>query len=108
IHFLEDKTVKRAFISTHAVATAFLLTLIGSSPAHSAAIPVPDGDFTLATNTGSIGGGILGGSANGAAIGSSGPWTGPSAADLGILLPPVLSISTTGGEPSGGHASKIG
>jgi hypothetical protein len=67
------------------------------------AISVPDGDFTQASGAGSIGGGLLGASGSGAI--NSGPWSGTYNANLGILLPPVLNIATTGGEPSGGHAT---
>ncbi len=52
---------------------------------------VPNGDFSDTANNGSIGGGLLGDSGSGQI--ANGPWFGTYAGVVGLLAPPVLSIS---------------
>ena len=74
-----------------AAALAFAVTT------HAGPIFVPNGDFSSAGNAGSIGGGILGGSAVDMGIGTAlGPWTGSYSGALGLLAPPVLTIDNSG------------
>jgi hypothetical protein len=73
---------------------------------HAGVINVPDGNFTQASGAGTVGGGIL--DLSGSQTIGSGPWTGTYTAVAGLLLPPQLTISTTGGEPSGGYGSITG
>ena len=87
-------------------AVAAALMILASVPAKGTAIPIPNGDFTQPGNTGFIGGGIFGGSGSGPV--GSGPWSGAYFANLGVLLPPVLNIANSGGNPSGGHATISG
>jgi hypothetical protein len=54
-------------------------------------LAVPNGDFSQSANTGTIGGGILGGS--GTQTFGTGPWSGTYAGALGLLVPPTLTIS---------------
>ena len=61
--------------------------------AHAGPVFVPNGDFSFAGNAGSIGGGIIGGSAVDMGIGADlGPWTGSYSGAIGLLAPPVLTI----------------
>ncbi|MBO9662154.1 Ig-like domain-containing protein [Dokdonella sp.] len=69
--------------------------------AQAANVPIPNGDFSSATNVGTIGGGLLGASGTDVAIGSTGPWTGSYYGVLGLLAPPQLSIAS-GGATVGG------
>lgn len=75
------------------------LILIGiggfaSSSAQAGAVFIPNGDFSVATNAGSVGGGALGGSGTDVGIGSGlGPWTGSFQSVLGFLAPPTLTIN---------------
>jgi hypothetical protein len=94
------KVTQRAQWTQRAVSAALFLTLT-SMPAWSAAIAVPDGDFTQAGGAGNVGGGLL--TTDGSGTIGSGPWTGTYDAVLGLLVPPTLTIQTTGGEPSGGR-----
>lgn len=55
-------------------------------------ISVPNGDFSDPGNTGTVGGGVVGGSANDVLIGS-GPWLGTYRGLLGLLAPPTLAIN---------------
>lgn len=73
------------------VLAATLLLAAGIS-AHAGQIPVDNGDFSNASNNGSVGGGLIGGSGS-AAIGT-GPWSGTWYGALGLLAPPTLSISS--------------
>jgi len=72
-----------------------------------AAIPVPNGDFLSPTDVGTVGGGLLGTPVNNQAIGS-GPWHGSTAGVLGLLLPPAMNISTSGGFGGNGAATISG
>jgi hypothetical protein len=54
---------------------------------------VPNGDFSVPANAGSIGGGVIGASGTDVPIGS-GPWTGTYNGALGVLVPPTLEISS--------------
>lgn len=56
-----------------------------------AALTIPNGDFSNVANTGTVGGGVLGGSGT-ASIGT-GPWSGTYQGALGLLAPPSLSIN---------------
>lgn len=87
--------------STRSSAFALLLwgvALVASCAAMAApvaptmALTVPNGDFSVAANNGSIGGGVIGGSGN-AAIGT-GPWSGTYNGALGLLAPPTLTIGS--------------
>jgi hypothetical protein len=76
--------------------------LLHGAPATAVDVPVPNGDFSSASNVGTIGGGVLGGSGSDVAIGSSGPWTGTYYGALGLLAPPELSIAQGQGARLGG------
>ncbi|WP_165371547.1 beta strand repeat-containing protein [Pseudolysobacter antarcticus] len=68
-------------------------------------IAVPNGGFTSTTNANpvtAIGGGLLTPSAQGVAIGTTGPWTGSYSGALGLVAPPTLQISATA------HTATIG
>lgn len=71
--------------------------LIAGSAAQAANVPIPNGDFSSATNVGTVGGGLVGASGSDEPIGSSGPWTGTYSGVLGLLAPPQLSIVQGGG-----------
>jgi hypothetical protein len=89
------------------VASVFMAAAGSFFPASAVVITVPNGDFTVAGNAGTIGGGPLGGSGTDVTIGS-GPWAGSFAAIAALLLPPSLNISTTGGLGGGGSATISG
>lgn len=76
---------------TSAVLAGFCL--LAGAMAQAANVPVPNGDFSSATNVGSIGGGLLGASGTDVVIGE-GPWTGTYNGLLGLLAPPQLTISS--------------
>jgi hypothetical protein len=77
--------------------------------AFSASIPVPNGNFTSPGNAGSVGGGLIGTPVNNQPIGTpGGPWNGSTAGVLGLLLPPEMTISTTGGFGGDGIATISG
>ncbi|MFC4821022.1 Ig-like domain-containing protein [Dokdonella ginsengisoli] len=76
--------------------------LLAAAPAGAVDVPIPNGDFSSATNVGTIGGGLIGGSGSDVAIGSSGPWTGSYYGALGLLAPPELSIAQGEGATIGG------
>jgi hypothetical protein len=71
---------------------AFSMALQAVPVAPDVAVTVPNGNFSVAANNGSIGGGVLGGS--GSATIGSGPWSGAYAGALGLLAPPTLTIAT--------------
>jgi hypothetical protein len=80
----------------------FFYALIGMvlwASAYGAPIVVPNGDFSSVSNEGSIGGGLIGASGS-AAIGS-GPWNGTYFGVVGLLAPPVLTITPGHGTISG-------
>lgn len=54
---------------------------------------VPNGDFSVPGNAGSVGGGVVGASGTNVPIGS-GPWTGSYNGVLTLLVPPTLGISS--------------
>lgn len=54
-------------------------------------VNVPNGDFSAPGNDGTVGGGVLGGSATDVMIGS-GPWLGTYWGIVGLLAPPALDI----------------
>ncbi|MEO7430537.1 MAG: hypothetical protein ABIR62_00530 [Dokdonella sp.] len=73
--------------------TACLAGLMTSFGATAGLINVPNGDFSLPANAGSIGGGILTPIGVDVAIGSAGtPWTGTFTGILAVLAPPTLTI----------------
>lgn len=76
--------------------------LLHGAPAAAVDVPVPNGDFSSASNVGTIGGGVLGGSGNDVPIGSTGPWIGTYYGALGLLAPPELSIAQGQGARLGG------
>jgi Bacterial Ig-like domain (group 1) len=84
--------------SVRYAAAAALLTL--SLCASAAPIPVPNGNFTVVANNGTIGGGLIGGS-NTAVLVGGGPWRGTYAGIAALLAPPTLTIgagrATVGG-----------
>jgi hypothetical protein len=88
---------KRRLACAIALAVAALATSFGSM---AAPLAVPNGDFSAAGNEGSVGGGLIGASGNGVAIGS-GPWSGSYAGVLGFLAPPTLTIADGRGTISG-------
>lgn len=57
-------------------------------------VNVPNGDFSDPGNTGTIGGGVIGGSGTNVLIGA-GPWRGTYWGLAGLLAPPSLAISHT-------------
>jgi hypothetical protein len=63
-------------------------------------------NFTDPNNAGTVGGGLLTPSASGVNI-NQGPWTGTYNGIFGVLAPPSLTISTTGGV-TGGSATVDG
>lgn len=75
-----------------------ILAVVFSSAAFSTTIFF--GDFTDPGNVGTIGGGILTPPASDIPIGA-GPWAGTYHGIVGVLAPPHLAISTTGGFTGG-------
>lgn len=77
-----------------ALALLVLAPAVDAAPGISptAAITIPNGDFSDPANHGTIGGGLLGGGATDVSIGS-GPWLGSYNSVLGLLAPPTLTIS---------------
>lgn len=67
-----------------------------SSIASAGFLVVPNGDFSVPANAGSVGGGLIGSSGTDVPIGG-GPWTGSYAGVLGLLAPPTLQISALNG-----------
>ncbi|GAA0709212.1 hypothetical protein [Dokdonella soli] len=64
--------------------------------AHAGAVAVPNGDFSVPGNAGSVGGGPIGGSGTNVGIGASlGPWTGTFNGAVALLAPPTLTIDST-------------
>ncbi|HEY0181104.1 MAG TPA: Ig-like domain-containing protein [Dokdonella sp.] len=59
-------------------------------------IVVPNGDFSSPANDGSVGGGALQANGTNVPIGS-GPWTGTYHGVLGVVAPPLLTISSATG-----------
>ncbi len=86
----------RLLLSIIAMTVAALAVAI---PANAAPVTVPNGGFSDPANSGSIGGGLIGGSGS-AAIGS-GPWHGTYDGVAGILAPPTLRIDAGGATISG-------
>ena len=78
--------VRRA-LQYMAAFTALMVGTVAAEP-----IAVPNGDFSSNANTGQIGGGLIGGS--GTALIGSGPWSGSYSGVVGLLAPPVLTISS--------------
>lgn len=76
--------------------------LLAGTPAVAVDVPVPNGDFSSASNVGTIGGGLIGGSGGDVAIGTTGPWVGTYYGALGLLAPPELSIAQGEGATIGG------
>ncbi|HSX60598.1 MAG TPA: hypothetical protein VLF18_10395 [Tahibacter sp.] len=56
-------------------------------------LTVPNGDFSVVANAGTVGGGIVGSSGADVPIGS-GPWTATFEGVIGLLVPPTLEISS--------------
>ena len=79
------------------------LVVACSQPGYSTNIIVPNGNFTNAANNGSVGGGLL--TTDGSSIIGSGPWSGTWDAVLGLLAPPLLTVSDSAG---GGFANISG
>ncbi len=80
-----------------------LALILGTSiltAASAATIAIPNGDFSLGANNGSIQGSILSGGATAGPLGS-GPWNGKTSGLVSVLLPPTASIGS-------GHASVTG
>lgn len=100
-HATARRTNRRGFSSLAAAAWAGACLVVGT-PADAVDVPVPNGDFSSATNVGTIGGGLIGGSGSDVAIGTSGPWVGSYHGALGLLAPPELSIAQGGGATIGG------
>lgn len=94
---IQAATATKAAGFKKTVTAALCFTCIAMSVAAQAgAIAVPNGDFSMATNAGTIGGGIVGGAAVDQGIGSSGgPWKGTYNGVLALLAPPTLTIDTT-------------
>ncbi len=66
-------------------------SLAWASLLQAAPLTVPNGSFSDAANNGSVGGGLLGGSASNVPIGT-GPWHASYWGALGLLAPPTLQI----------------
>jgi hypothetical protein len=105
--FLITKGAIMIIASRLAVLSLALLTITGWASMAQTVIPVPNGEFSDADNTGSIGGGLLNGDAGPIDIGI-GPWQGSYQGVLGILAPPSLTITTTGGFTGSGSATISG
>lgn len=83
-------TVARSRINTGVRPLVAALCMSLAAAALAAPVAVPNSDFSSAANSGSVGGGPLGGSGS-APIGA-GPWNGSYAGVLGLLAPPQLTI----------------
>jgi hypothetical protein len=64
---------------------------LGAAALAAEPIAVPNGDFSVVANSGTVGGGALGGVGSNQLIGL-GPWTGTYHGILGLLAPPTLTI----------------
>lgn len=82
------RSVMRLVLRMAAVAAGLGL----SSLAGAGFLVVPNGDFSVPANAGSVGGGLVGASGTNVPIGA-GPWTGSYDGVIGVLVPPTLSIS---------------
>jgi len=71
------------------------LVVACSQPGYSTNIIVPNGNFTNTANNGSVGGGLL--TADGSSLVGSGPWSGTWDGLLGLLAPPLLTVSDSAG-----------
>jgi hypothetical protein len=85
-----------------------LLVAAGPLFTASAANLALDGDFSSTTNVGTISGTLIAPNGTDVAIGSTGPWVGNYTGILGLLLPPALTISNTGGFGGTGSATISG
>ena len=74
--------------------------------AFGAAVMVPNGDFSDPGNFGSVGGGLIGGVGVDVPIGS-GPWNADYSGVLGLLAPPVLTITDGSATITGLAAANI-
>jgi hypothetical protein len=89
-------TVGRGVASIASRASAFLAILLVAGVAGSPAkagfnITVPNGDFSQTGNDGSVGGGLLTGSAT--RVIGTGPWSGTYNGIAGVIAPPSLTIN---------------
>lgn len=73
-----------------------------SMSAQAGPITVPNGDFSVAGNIGSVGGGLIGSAGTDIGIGpSAGPWTATYNGVLSLLAPPTLTINSGSATISG-------
>jgi len=98
-HFMHMN--RRRQLKTVAFQTG-LIGLLSISSVYGSAIAVPDGNFSQASGTGTVGGGLI--AQSGSQTIGTGPWTGSYDAVAGLLVPPSLTIASIGGVPSGGYA----
>ncbi|HWB04790.1 MAG TPA: hypothetical protein VG796_17305 [Verrucomicrobiales bacterium] len=81
------------------LATAIGLTLVSVCRAENVTIPVPNGDFETAGNSGSIGGsgplGLVGPNTSASPL-AGGPWSAATWGILGLVSPPVITINSNG------------
>ena len=99
-HTSEGKGYFRdAFAGKYAGIAAAGMFALSMGAATASSIAVPNGDFSLAANHGSIGGGLVGGSGSGP-IGA-GPWGGRYWGALALLAPPTLTIGAGKASVSG-------
>ena len=87
------RTVQRSHPLAFAIATlGVAITTMGGGQARADfQIPVPNGDFSVASNDGHVGGALVGGS--GTAMIGTGPWSGTYNSAVGLLLQPRLDIA---------------
>jgi len=77
------------------------LGLMAATSAHAGLLTVPNADFALAGNAGSVGGGLLTPAGTNVPIGTSGgPWLGNYNGILSVLAPPTLTIDSGSGTAS--------
>jgi hypothetical protein len=75
------------------LAAALLAALLCGGAAQAGFVPVPDGDFSLPADAGTVGGGMIGASGTNVPIGA-GLWKGTFFGALGLLAPPTLQIDS--------------
>lgn len=89
----------RSALQRVGMAAVIGLTLVSVCRAEDVAIPVPNGDFETAGNSGSIGGsgpfGIVGSNASANPL-AGGPWSAATSGILGLISPPVITINSNG------------
>ncbi|MEO6688380.1 MAG: hypothetical protein ABIS07_12315 [Dokdonella sp.] len=93
VNIRADASINAGYLKKAVTAAVCVACFAATGAAQAGPIVIPNGDFSISTNAGTIGGGVIGGVAVDLGIGSSGgPWTGSFHGAIGLLVPPTLTI----------------